>query len=556
MITTEQACLNLLLQSFAGKIVQEWHSKYASHFGEVYQGLAYLPKGMKTKFLETIELDIFKTLQYRNLPTQTIAKLRPSIETIERILAHTEAMLAWETANNLPQAPNQVFWQIKPHNIQHKVRESLAYYLGYVGWNDFLLQHLTDIEQSQASQFPLVCIRREVRQESANQAQPITIYTETQWFQAQPAPEYPSRRKYNYLIISTLFVFLLLISLGIYWLNPLPKPSTQTDTPLVHIYTPAECAKIQFKILQADIGANRASFLLFYDFGDLPLPPNLTLTMDGDFDMSPNQLTKKSDTIQVQAYKPITQIVLYTATEGLFLQQLLRSMDTLVPTQGWTGFAHGDGWTSSYYEHQKMIKAGLLHFEPQILDEKRQKYYYTNFTNIQDFGVSGDDCTLETRIKNAPKVPEGTCMNYGVQLFGKEGTAMYQLTPQGCLRWLGLEVGNTYFGGKAQALKIYKEGVLQPFVYQDLSSFLLPEKFTEEWHILKMKIKNQVVYYYINDKLIETLPFKGKIGIINRLKIYFKGSGWVDWIRLRNGAGEEVYFEDFNDANNPAKPKI
>ncbi|MCU0444886.1 MAG: hypothetical protein MUE85_08195 [Microscillaceae bacterium] len=578
MITSEQACLNLLLQSFATKIAQEWQSKYVHYFGEVYKGLAHLPKGMKTKFLEAIEFDIVKTLQNRKLHYTTIEKLQPSIETIERVLIHTEAMAAWEATLEIPQAPNQIFWQIKPNNIKHKVRQALAYYLDYEGWEDFRQQHQLELEQSKASKYPLVCIRREVRQELAPQwiesetshhsntyqipsstdtPRQTIIYSETQWFKAEPISKPLIDKRYNYLIISILILLLTGLVVIIYQTTGLSTALTKTLAPKPYLYTPAECAKIQFKILKSDIGMNRASFKIYYDLSGAPMPENLRIATGVDFDMWPQTLTKKSDTILIQCYKPSIEIQLRTEYGEGTHQQILKTIKTDVPTLDWIGFAHSNTWGyTSYYAQNELVTKGVLHFPPQKLDSLKRKYYYTDFYNLQDFGVSGDDCTLEVRLKNAPKVEGGTCMVYGVMLIGTENQANYQLAPQGCLSWLEVGLANQIFTEKSPHFALYQAGVLQVTVKKDLGAFSLPEKLTEEWHTMKMRIKNQVAYYYLNDKLIDKIPFEGKIGRVKGLKLHSKGSAWFDFIRLLDEKNQEIYFEDFEDASRPAKPRL
>jgi hypothetical protein len=70
-----------------------------------------------------------------------------------------------------------------------------------------------------------------------------------------------------------------------------------------------------------------------------------------------------------------------------------------------------------------------------------------------------------------------------------------------------------------------------------------------------MQIKNQVAYFYVNDKLVDKISFQGKIGRVKGLKIHFKGSGEAKFIRLLDKKNQEIYFENFEGAT-PAKPKL
>jgi hypothetical protein len=70
-----------------------------------------------------------------------------------------------------------------------------------------------------------------------------------------------------------------------------------------------------------------------------------------------------------------------------------------------------------------------------------------------------------------------------------------------------------------------------------------------------VKVKQGIAYYYLNDKLVYEHSYQGSIGNIKMFSIQFRGSGWVDWVRLYDAQDREVYFEDFDNCEKPAKVK-
>lgn len=345
---------------------------------------------------------------------------------------------------------------------------------------------------------------------------------------------------------------LLLVGIVSYWNTPKP--------PFSHIYTPAELEQIQFKILKKDIGINQASFTIYYDFGKLPKPDTIEIAGTGwlDIESNPRYLTKVRDTVQVLFYKPINHIDLSTYKPT---PQVLKRILMPVRSTGWIAWVSGNNplilkseWYKSYRTTCKLMKEGILHYPTDVLSKEEAAYYHTNIVNHQDFGIKGEACSMEVRLKNPPKIAEGTCMGYGFQLEGEENPIHFGAIPAGCSFWLGARVGETV-GNNARAYVSYEQG--KPIKHNpfegDFSGLTPPASITNDWHTWKIKIAQGKAYYYLNEKLVYQMKYQGKIGRILSININFKGSGWVDWVRLRNEKEEEVYFEDFEDCAKPAK---
>lgn len=185
---------------------------------------------------------------------------------------------------------------------------------------------------------------------------------------------------------------------------------------------------------------------------------------------------------------------------------------------------------------------------------KEAAYYHTNIVNHQDFGIKGEACSMEVRLKNPPKIAEGTCMGYGFQLEGEKNSFYLSVVPAGYSFWLGARAGETDYTNSLNPQSLYENGkrLDRRFFTGDFSELTPPASITNDWHTWKIKTAQGKAYYYLNGKLVYQMKYQGKIGQILSLRIHFKGSGWVDWVRLRNETEEEVYFEDFEDCAKPA----
>jgi hypothetical protein len=367
--------------------------------------------------------------------------------------------------------------------------------------------------------------------------------------------------KERLLVLVSVVLLLFVVSGLTYFFSQPSKPKPRFS----HIYTPAEIAQIQFKILDKDIGINQSSFKIYYDFGKLPKPDTLIISGQGGnggshWEITPKHLTKSKDTVRVLFYKPITHIMLDVRQPTL---QTLKKILMPTPSSGWIAWTYGmnpittkDNWVSSYRPTCQILQKGMMYYNPEGLSKTQKDYYHTDYVNSRDFGIKGEECTAEVRLKCPPKIAEGSCMGYGLSLIGEENDINFAPIQAGCSYYLGTKVGHTSYHNSYDVVR-YEKGKLittQPFV-GDIAGLTPLVSITEDWHTWKVQIKQGKAYYYLNDKLVYQFAYQGKIGRIWAFHISFKGSGTVDFVRLRNEKEEEVYFEGFEDCKKPAKVK-
>jgi hypothetical protein len=80
--------------------------------------------------------------------------------------------------------------------------------------------------------------------------------------------------------------------------------------------------------------------------------------------------------------------------------------------------------------------------------------------------------------------------------------------------------------------------------------------YRDSMHTAKIVVKNQQVSTYIDHMREPSFQssYVGKIGKLKFLNFGFKGLGSIYFVRVLDGAGKEIYFEDFDNPEKPAKP--
>lgn len=70
-----------------------------------------------------------------------------------------------------------------------------------------------------------------------------------------------------------------------------------------------------------------------------------------------------------------------------------------------------------------------------------------------------------------------------------------------------------------------------------------------QFHTYRLTYNNNVLIYFRDNMQFFSLPYTGNICNINNIRIAFKGSGEVDWMRVLDANGNPIWREDFNAAN-------
>lgn len=177
---------------------------------------------------------------------------------------------------------------------------------------------------------------------------------------------------------------------------------------------------------------------------------------------------------------------------------------------------------------------GVLHYPVNKVPTSiiKDGEFYINYQYINDFDFDADNLIFETRLKN-PQIEGGiSCFDMGIDLNGeinqKRGILSFNLLSKGCERFAKIRVGETTLPLN-QSQKLTKSGV-----------------DTTNWIVVRTETTNQILKIFVNDEVRYIVPYKGKIGKLKFMQIGFKGSGSVDWVKVKSADKKVLYFEDFN----------
>lgn len=200
----------------------------------------------------------------------------------------------------------------------------------------------------------------------------------------------------------------------------------------------------------------------------------------------------------------------------------------------------------------------------------------SNFAYATDFAVSADDCSVEFQFSHTPKEGGRSC--YGVELsFGENRNTSYDIhiSESSCFSNQALYIGDTFLASKGSIRyqnhennlsdKMPRHSTCKAHYRKDLRASTIGGKDNLANHNIHpdstytvriVNQKNRTQTYLNNCPLpaFET-TYAGKIGKLKFLYFRFKGIGSIYFVRVRDGAGKEVYFEDFDNPEKPALPQ-
>ncbi len=196
-----------------------------------------------------------------------------------------------------------------------------------------------------------------------------------------------------------------------------------------------------------------------------------------------------------------------------------------------------DGWVAGVSKEREYNPSafyafpynGRLYFDrvqAHAWDADTNRLYWSEWRNVRDFGVDGDNFTLETRVKNSHREGGLKCRDVLLRLFGEHEDLRVQFVQPGCFRWVAVQFSEIEKSGETE----------------DLSAF---GQETEGWATVKLAVRRKQAQVFFNDKLIYEAAYQRPVGAIKGISYKFFGTGSADYVRLYDAAGRLVYRDDF-----------
>lgn len=185
--------------------------------------------------------------------------------------------------------------------------------------------------------------------------------------------------------------------------------------------------------------------------------------------------------------------------------------------QNWKAFIEGGGIPDREAPFCSAVQNGILQLPQSGIGD-----YWTKF-RLEDTIFVDNNFVLEVRLRNSSATGGISAFDTGIYL-------------DGC----SIRTGATIMGDPAA--QIFTDmfagtsGVSgEAALVRDLSN----------WHIIRYIYRNNIFYLFYDNTLAYTVPYTGDLTYIRQLLIRFKGAGQVDWIKLYNAAGQQIWTEEF-----------
>lgn len=488
--------LQELREQFFQKIFDDWDTKWI-HFPLVEQDdFSSLPS--LNAFVEQLHEDIDETLRLK-LPSKERLEMMISKENLRRILKNTH--------------------QIR---LQSHTRDCLAYYLGFDGWEDF-----KEKVKNHISKEPVQVNYVQVYQSLLPQRQIAPI-------QLSPNPDYIIlangpfwKNKIFMQIIYGILVFIILCLGGFktyHWYKNRP-------------FTPEQLAKVKFEIIEDYAKPNNNHFKIRYDVSSLNCD---SVTVDFDADQVYMIDYQQSGSTYQEVFKNKTDTISHTYFEPYISEiklivrnQIVRTIKKIVYSGNeWAGLVNGryqnKAWQGHIKTQNEIINHGILHLSPSLIDKPNANVgFWTNFKMIKNFDLSADSLIFESRIKNNYQEGGISCFDSEIKLITDKKNNISGNFLQDCIEYAAITIGDFQMRGSKRNMS-----------FTDIN--------LQVWQIIKIKIKNQMAYFYVNNtEVFKTKCDKG-LGEIKGISYNFKGTGSVDWVKLSNSyTGKVVFYDDF-----------
>ena len=173
---------------------------------------------------------------------------------------------------------------------------------------------------------------------------------------------------------------------------------------------------------------------------------------------------------------------------------------------------------------------GELYIPPETiynLGANKQYAYKLRFFLFKEYGISGDSCIFEFRFKNSMEDGGISCFDTMVALIAENGRIYMDMMEPACVAWANLTVSEVDMDGH----------------YTDLSPLCM---VMSDWTEMKIIVENSEAKFFYNGEMTYSIRYNQALGEIKGLRFGFKGSGKVDYLRLRDTEGNLVFSDEFD----------
>ena len=223
---------------------------------------------------------------------------------------------------------------------------------------------------------------------------------------------------------------------------------------------------------------------------------------------------------------------------------ILSTKKVLALSKGWDSYFTYEGNDSRFWLDNKIKPTdtnSYLYYSPEYLKDQGfdiKPVYRITHRLFKEFEIDGDNFELNTRFKSSEALGGITCYDFIVNIICANdyfknnninvniNKPHIRLMEFGCSMYSGLAIGETSLDGKTD----------------DLTTFVFKPG---EWNTLSILIKKKNVEIIVNDDVIYTGTYDKPNGKIVGIENTFKGTGMLDYIKIKDLNTDQVFIDDF-----------
>ncbi len=373
-----------------------------------------------------------------------------------------------------PRTLRRIFSNKMGYNPQNATKDALARYMDYANWEDFCANN-----------------KRNGSEQSA--------------MESEPKPNYYKRivtNPYLWGIISLLLVFIIIFIIVFY-------PSVETEM---------NKRRVEFSSNNT-IGRAPHTASFYYDVSRVT---SSNIFIDNNYYDNGELIPVKKN---MNHYSKVFELPDYYAVKIIANGERMKCVGVHVVTDGW----------ETIINHQleptlDPVNEGLLHVDPSVLAARNitdTGNFVTEYRNIKDFGIMGDNLTLEVKFKNNTRTGGKPCFDSRFEVINLHGRLAFNFVDPNC--------------DNKQLTASFGEVSLNSD-FNNLNTFLQDVSY---WRILEIKTQNKRVGVYLDKVQVYSIIYKDPLDDVKGLAISFRGSGAVDYVKMYNEEGELVYNDEF-----------
>ena len=278
------------------------------------------------------------------------------------------------------------------------------------------------------------------------------------------------------------------------------------------------------------------------EFSSRPITKGLPNTVVFEFNLG----NLHADSIKIQQYwDPAKTIVInvdqhqatgiyyfpgYFRSKLLVDGQIIREHDLYIKSHGWLGMLEYEP-VPKYIPEGQIVKENLS-FPHSILEELKsnEEPLVSSFHLIEEFdGLSGDDFSLETSIRNVYDDKWAVCQKTYIYIIGTKGALIIPFSIAGCVSDLGLMLNDVYISGKEN----------------DLSALAVDFSLFRK---IGIDVRDKQISVSLDEKEVYTNSYNKTIGAFAGIRFKFVGAGEVEYVKVADGQGRLNLDENFSGA--------